>query len=382
MQNNVSDILKYFWIGSGNICPENVSNLTYFQNSSCLQPSIFVVGILSDFASIIGAFLIILSFYSIKELQTTARYFLLFISIADFFNAFFFSTAHIWSLVNPDYSICYKNKPHIEEYYCVAQSTFNVFFSLVSYFWTTVLAIHIVLIITIHKQWMGYKYIFRSLVAIGTIFPLLVSVLGLLLNRLGPGFDTVSAGWCFVGYHNNFTDEIIRHIYSELLTGKLWDFIALVSISILNLVALFSMISHRIKSNTWNSTEQDLKLILIPIAYLFLRFWGYFRWLAQIKLISQLTSFKIFCDSYTFLIYFQAIGDPGQGWANAILYLAMTKSIRKRVLKKCRCIRLWQRKKKNRLVWSSDTSSGIRDNTSNRDTVSKPLESVVSNLNT
>ena len=244
-----------------------------------------------------------------------------------------------------------------------------------SYFWTTVLAIHIVLIITIHKHWMGYKHIFRTLVAIGIIFPLIISVLGFLLNRLGPGFSTVSAGWCFVGYHNNFTDEKNRHIYSELLTGKLWDFIALLSISVLNILAFIFMLSHRIRSKKCDSTVEDLKLILIPIAYLFLRFWGYFRWLAQITLNSPIISFQEFCDSYTVLIYLQAIGDPGQGWANAILYLAMTKSIRRWVLKKCRCVRWWNGRNKERYVLFSDTSSDIHCNT-----VPRPLESFASNL--
>ena len=371
MAGNNSDPL--FWIGSGTICPQNVGNISSFRNASCLDSSIFAIGLISDLASMIGAFLIILSFYFIKELQTTARYFLLFISLADFFNAFFYLTAHIWSLANPGYSICYSNKSHIEIYYCVAQSAVNVLFSLASYFWTTVLALHVVLLITVRKPWMSNKHIFRALVVIGTIFPLLVSVVALLTKRLGPGFDTVSAGWCSVGYHNNFTDEKNRHIYSEVLTGKLWDFIALVTISVLNIVAFVSLISHRIRTKRWNSTEQDLKLILIPIAYLVLRFAGYFRWIIQIFSEPPTSSFQDFCGFDLFFVYMQALGDPGQGWANAILYLAMTGSIRKWVFKKCRCVRLWPGKKQERLVWDSNTTSGFRGSKKNSGTESRPL---------
>ena len=355
-----SSIGSFFWIGSEKTCPVNSfinSTATELEESKCLDRKIFVLGLFSDLASMLGAFLIILSFFLIKELKTTARYFLLFLSVADFFNAFFYFTAHIWSLAIPVYSVCYRNKSDFETYYCVAQSTFNVFFSLSSYYWTTVLAVHVVLLVTVRKQWLGNKIIFRALLAFGIMAPFIVSVLGLLLNRLGPGFDTVSAGWCFVGYHNNFSSENFRHIYSELLTGILWDFIALVSITSLNAFALLSMIYYRLKYKNISATGQDLKLILIPTAYLFLRFWGYLRWVIQFNGISpQSGNFSNFCENYTFLVYLQAIGDPGQGWVNAILYLAMTKSVRVWIVRKCRCGRGGRQRKESQMHEASSES--------------------------
>ena len=364
MKSDNTSWIEYFWIGNGHICPTSLNNDSNVTNSSCYQRPIFAVGLISDMASMFGAFLIILSFYLMKDLKTTARYFLLFISLADFFNALFYLTAHIWSLFDPGYSVCYRDKSIAQEYYCVAQSTFNVFFSLTSYFWTTILSIHIVLLITCHNQFLGRKYTFRTLVLIGTLSPLVISLVGLLTNRLGPGFDTVSAGWCFVGYHENINDEKNRHIISELLTGKLWDMIALVSISVLNIIALSYMLFHRIRSKSWKSTEQDIKLLLIPVAYLVLRFWGYIRWILEFNKSSP-----GLC-SFPGLLFLQAIGDPGQGWVNAILYLVMTKSVREWVYKECRCVG----KRRARMVAFTGASSYDTGKYGSR-----PLESVVSN---
>lgn len=359
--NNNTGWIDYFWIGNGHICPTELQNDIDVTNSSCYQRSIFAVGLVSDMASMFGAFLIILSFYLMKDLKTTARYFLLFISLADFFNAFFYMTAHIWSLFDAGYSVCYHNKSTTQEHYCVAQSAFNLCFSLASYFWTTVLSVHIVLLITCQNQFLGRKCTFRTLVLIGTISPLIISLIGLLTNRLGPRFDTVSAGWCFVGYHESSIDEKNRHIISELLTGKLWDMIALVSISVLNIIALSYMLFHRIRLKSWRSTEQDVKLLLIPIGYLVLRSWGYIRWVLQFQNKPQ------YCG-YTSLLFLEAIGDPGQGWVNAILYLVMTKSVREWVYKECRCV--GKRKVRN-VAFTGTSSYETREH--------RPLESVVSN---
>ena len=87
----------------------------------------------------------------------------------------------------------------------------------------------------------------------------------------------------------------------------------------------------------------DQKLILIPLVFIFLRFWGTLRFF-----ISFLSSCHTPCDNllivtepcktalyHPFLMVMQAICDPGQGWGNALVFVIFHKTLFKRV---CPCL--------------------------------------------
>jgi len=83
-------------------------------------------------------------------------------------------------------------------------------------------------------------------------------------------------------------------------------------------------------------TQLDQKLIWIPIVFILFRGWGTARWLIAIiypecynidrncSLLFESVWFPNDCLDVLYhpiLMYMQAIGDPGQGWANALLYV-------------------------------------------------------------
>ena len=102
--------------------------------------------------------------------------------------------------------------------------------------------------------------------------------------------------------------------------------------------------------------QLDQKLIWIPVVFIVLRMWGTIRFFIsfspdchiadqQRHMIVANTS----CTDILYnpgLVYLQSIGDPGQGWGNALLFVVFNKTIAKRL---CPCIFTLARKVQKRL---------------------------------
>ena len=97
-------------------------------------------------------------------------------------------------------------------------------------------------------------------------------------------------------------------------------------------------------------TQLDQKLIWIPIVFISVRFWGTLRWLIastyseclevdrDCSIIHERIWFTQPCYNVIYnqgLLYMQAIGDTGQGWANALLYVVFHATIARRL---CPCL--------------------------------------------
>lgn len=102
--------------------------------------------------------------------------------------------------------------------------------------------------------------------------------------------------------------------------------------------------------------QLDQKLLWIPIFFVLFRIWGTLRWLIS-STYSECTTIDPHCSALNneiwfrdtcahiiynpFLVYMQAIGDPGQGWGNALLYGLFHATIFKRL---CPCLFIcWKR---------------------------------------
>ncbi len=105
--------------------------------------------------------------------------------------------------------------------------------------------------------------------------------------------------------------------------------------------------------------QLDQKLIWIPIVFVLFRAWGTLRWLIattypecenidrNCSVLFNRIWFSEECINVIynpFLVYMQSIGDTGQGWGNALLYVIFNVTIFKRV---CPCLySCWKRIKK------------------------------------
>ena len=286
------------------------------------------VGIVSDSFAIFGAIFIIITYFLFKDLKTRARQFLALIAVADLFNAIFYFIGQTCYLVNKDYTLCYVNKSAVEIGVCVGQAAANNLFSLLSFSFTIILSFHILFIFIGRNILYKKKYFYFSII-LGFVFPFLITSFAFWFGWFGPG-ETVTIGWCFIrDFPQNVSAGNIKSsaVY-ELLTGKLWDIITIVVISFVYILIIFRCLWKRQGKQSWrNIGEQDFKIFLIPIIFVFLRIWG------EIHLFW--TYFHPNINVPPPLLYLQAIFEPSQGWANAIIYIFWTKNVRKRILRIC-----------------------------------------------
>ena len=307
----------------------NVSNST----STCLSSALLISGLVFDIFSIFGALFTILTYLAYPEHRTRARLFLLFIAIADFFRSVFYGIALIWSLIDGTYSSCTPKKSSFQLWSCIIQSFIDLFFPLVSFFWTIILGFHIIFAIS-GKSYFNQKPIFVTLLLIGWGVPFLISFTALSMNILGPGASIASPGWCFINYQVLIAKDG-RNSFNwilEFFFAKMWDIFALLIVTIIYPFMFIRVFYLKYQSELVIALT-DLKLILIPCVFLLLRIWGDIRWAFEVyNIINNVenTTANNPCKTpfEKFFAFAQAIGDPGQGWANAILYLVFTKVIR------------------------------------------------------
>ncbi|XP_065177678.1 G-protein coupled receptor 157-like [Sycon ciliatum] len=282
--------------------------------------------------SLFGSAAIIITFILWREIRTTSRYILVFISIADFLT----SGGNLFGAIVPD---------HIINGYdvCAVQSLVTTSSCLSFIMWTIILALYLYLSIVRGKVQPSYemKYVW---VVFGWVIPLTVTIFAYLLNVLGDDKSAASAGWCWLNEEPEFPREIkcsqARLMWS-LLTGKGWEIPSYFIVPI-----LYFKVKRHI-SNESRTTRHTLvtaqsmhaaqlvnrKLAFVPMAYVLLRMWGSVRYIFDIAGVDDV----IYRDRrwlYNVFLCLQAIGDNGQGFANFILFCIFTKSVRNKILGK------------------------------------------------
>ena len=323
----------------------NTSNNTNASNNSdCTSKAILSLGLVFDIFSILGSLFIIVTYLVFKDQRTRARLFLLFIAICDFFTAFGYGIALIWSLADKNFTICHKDKSPIALWACILESGIDMYFPLCSFFWTVVLGFHILLLFCGNPVFKN-KVVFVCLLVAGWGLPLLNTVVAFMLNILGPGPPTSTAGWCFINY-NVFYDDVTNklndryHWVFEFGFAKFWDLLAMIVVVILYTIVFIRLCLRKGKRERLSGP--DFKLILIPFVFFILRVWGDMRWLIEVfsglnKRSNNVEYTNTCAEPYEMVLaYFQVVGDPGQGWANAILYILFTKVIRERISESCK----------------------------------------------
>lgn len=325
---------RNWWIGNTTCVGfgPNTSNDTvsacFFQYGSLLP----IIALLFDALSIFGSIFIIVTYYTFRDLRTKARLILLMIAIADLVNSISYGVSFIYSLAVPGYALCYPDKPAYEIGFCVGQATFSNFSNNASIVWTFILGIHITLLICGPFNVLRRK---RNLIIISLLawgIPASVSVLGLFLNVFGPGYDHVSVGWCFISSYDN-AELKDGHFWLELVFAKIWEIGCFVVLAIVySISCVFICKQPKSKEDLCRFfTSQDVRLIWIPFVFVLLRIWGNIRWAVNLPADFN-TGGDLSCPDYQYaLSVLQSIGDPGQGWMNALVYIVFNQMLRKRI---------------------------------------------------
>lgn len=197
-----------------------IQRYIYFINATMEERNMAneILTTIASVLSLFGTLFIIFSFFLWKDIRTTSRRILVYISIADFLT----SVATIAAATN--FWISGSENEHV----CFVQSIVGTFSVLCSFFWTVFMALYLYISVCWKNSRLAERlmYLFH---VFGWGIPAVIVVIAASSNKLGDNGNRVSAGWCWVNINLNWHDQVLW----MLLAGKFWEIMAFCAIAIL-----------------------------------------------------------------------------------------------------------------------------------------------------
>ncbi|XP_066493470.1 G-protein coupled receptor 157 [Tiliqua scincoides] len=272
--------------------------------------------------SALGALLLVASHALCPELRTRPRRLLLCLSLADLLAAAACFYGALRDFQAPSWD-------------CVAQGALSAFANCSSFFWTVAVALDLYLALV--RGWRAGPALLAALHLLSWGVPLTITVVAVVMNKIGYDASDVSVGWCWINL--DAEDRVLW----MLLTGKLWEILAYVTLPIFYILikkhinrAHAALSEYRpILSSTPacspGMSVADKKLILIPVIFIFLRIWSTIRFVLTL------------CDSAAVqnpvLVVLHGVGNTFQGGANCIMFVFCTRVVRNKLLSSLCCWR-------------------------------------------
>lgn len=268
----------------------------------------------------------------ITDFQTAVHRLLVFLTIADILTAF----GYIIGTVN--FLRLDADQRTTTDPMCVAQSFITTFSSLSSFGWTSIIAIHLYLLIRAHRNFESDRLMKALYFTIGCIFPATITTAVLAIEKLGRDTHGQQAGtglWCWIKL--NYRDNSIHSsdILLMFISGKLWEIITYVlSFSVYMLLKITTFLERQRNSNySWGRIEgtdlrdEDERFCFTWLILYLLRLWGTIRFFIA---ISGDESGQEMTNVDNVLKYFHCAGDCAQALGNFLLFCVFDKNIRKR----------------------------------------------------
>ncbi|XP_071022796.1 G-protein coupled receptor 157 isoform X2 [Oncorhynchus clarkii lewisi] len=182
-------------------------------NQTVVYISEQIVILISCALSFLGSLLIIFTYIIWPDLRTTPRTLLVYLSVADLLSAGSYAYG-VWSVFESN------------SVDCVVQGAISTFANTSSFFWTVAIAIYLYILIVKSNQRQADSFVLCFHV-ISWGIPLGITVAALALGRIGYDASEVSVGWCWVRI------QAPDHVLWMLLTGKIWEFLAYLTLPVL-----------------------------------------------------------------------------------------------------------------------------------------------------
>lgn len=177
--------------------------------------------------SLLGASVIIITYITWKDIRSTSRKILVYISIAD-------------CIVVGSYMFGAWLPPNTNSPACTAHSFLAATANLWSFFWTTFLAVF--LYMTVARQRVSLaKTLFWGFHFIGWGVPLLIVGVALEQDVLGNDRDIYSSAWCWIRVQGSGEDNA-SIVFWMLITDKLWEIIMFILV-----VVFYSLLKCHIR---------------------------------------------------------------------------------------------------------------------------------------
>ncbi|XP_051805907.1 G-protein coupled receptor 157 isoform X2 [Acanthochromis polyacanthus] len=172
-----------------------------------------VIVLFSCALSLLGSSLIIFTYIIWSDLRTTPRRLLVYLSVADWLSAgsYAYGVSRVFRSDSVD---------------CVVQGAISTFANTSSFFWTVAIAVYLYFFIVRSSQRVADSLVL-SFHFVSWGVPLAITIAAVCLNKIGYDASEVSVGWCWVRIHA--PDRVLW----MLLTGKIWEFLAYLTLPIL-----------------------------------------------------------------------------------------------------------------------------------------------------
>ena len=173
--------------------------------------------------SALGSIAIISTYFLWRDLQTTSRRILVYISFGDFFTVF------------PTLVIFWTRQYRYNDFPCKLQSFITTTAVMWSFFWTTSLAIYLYVSL-VKKRHDIAERLMLAFHVINWCIPAVVVGIAWYNEALGTTLHHSTVGWCWIKTNDDNTDRDMIIIWM-LVCGKLWEIITY----LINFVLYFSV---------------------------------------------------------------------------------------------------------------------------------------------
>ncbi|XP_052760847.1 G-protein coupled receptor 157-like [Mya arenaria] len=300
----------------------------YCNNPNNTTPAnVEAISAVSCTLSILGAIVIFMTYIFIPEIRNTTRKLVTCLTVADLFTPFGYLTSIIY----------HESKTGANDtLFCTIQSVVTTYSSLVSFFLTVFIALHLFLaVLRPQNSPRGLILPVANIISWGV--PGIIISVALAENMLGREANdstTIGTGsWCWVKCKESDTHKTLFYMY---FTGKGFELQCyLYTAALYVLMKLRIHLVHRHRS--LHAIQPDLRdddqnFVYVWLVLLMIRIWGTIRFFLRAipKSASDVNDEMERVDKV--LTYFQAIGDPSQAFCNCILFCLLDGDVRAKIL--------------------------------------------------
>ena len=215
-----------------------------------VMPSVRALVGITCILSMVGAFLIILSYILIKDIRTKAREILVNLSLMDFMAA---AANFIGVLVNFDTYLNSSNQNNTSTHtyqvmndLCRSQAFFAMYGTISSVLWTICIAVYVFLRIMLEGKNIARRAVY-TFYCICYGLPFIVTMWFMFTGKLGYA-PFGGSGWCSVILYNSTTNE--RYSLRVIFANDLWIYLTIVLVPLI-FVTLKFYLRYEVRNWSW-----------------------------------------------------------------------------------------------------------------------------------
>ncbi|XP_060573776.1 G-protein coupled receptor 157-like [Ruditapes philippinarum] len=274
---------------------------------------VVIESIVSCSLSILGSFAIFGSYILLPEIRNSTRKLVTCLTIADFLTALGIITSAIAHLVGTQKDVC------------KTQSGITTYSSLVSFFLTVAIAIHIFsTVVNRNDKTSSWQYLVITNI-ISWLCPGVIIFLAIENDVLGSDkTENVGTGtWCWL------KRDVKDYMFWMFLTGKGWELLCyLLTTSLYVLLKFYLLLKfkrHQFEEIHESLRNYDHNFLYVWFILYLLRLWGTIRSFMNLTGVDKQSPGVEISNVF---MHMQAIGDPAQAFCNFILVCILDKPVR------------------------------------------------------